>query len=274
MDSLLHPDPDVRASLRAWGVEPETAAWLAARRLFRSFDDMLHYVRVGYLRVGSNACRAFFASFISNSGDGTVDDQKSYMTGEGGLARAHQYGVQRGELNDYALFVNCWNRAQMENLGSRLADEELLENAWEFVFQRLGRRYVEKLVQAGDRPFSAAVVSGTRALLNSGLAPKEIREYLLSFHEPGPDDVGFRNYFTVNEVLEMHAAGVPAAYAMEFTQQDVGVKLLPVVLRLWKDEVPTEYAVPCLVAGLDADTIGRMSRQGLPLDYATSVGKS
>lgn len=277
MDRLLHDDPDVAARLRSWGVTPDSEEAEAARRLFPNFESMLHYVRVAYLKADTRPCREFFVSFLTDSGNGIVGDGRStmFLNGAQGLYLAHELRVEAREMTLFARFAQAWNinaRDQNSFDASRQSQTDVTVEAWPLIFQRLGADAAENLYIRGRNLFSTRVLYGVDKLISAGLTTGDIYAYEICFREED------RHYggFSVSDVIAMHNAGIPVKYAMEFLTSgacNFGVTATDII-SFWSSGIPTEYIIYGVRAGHSANDVAQMYRDGVPLDYVTSMGES
>lgn len=275
MDRPLHDDPDVAVRLESWGVKPDSEEAEAARRLFPTFESMAHYVRLGYLKADTNPCREFFASFVMNSGDGTVGDGRNtlFLDGAQGLYLAEELRVGPREMTLFAHFVRFWNMNVRDGLpfdASRRSQTGIVVDAWPLIFQRLGADAAENLYIRGRNLFSTHVLGGLDKLLSAGVTTGDIYAYDIYFREEDRRN----GDFSVSEVIAMHSSGVPVKYATEFTRWacNSGVTAADII-SFWSADIPTEYAICGLRAGYSADDVAQMYRDGIPLDYLTSMGE-
>lgn len=277
MDRLLHPDPDVAARLRSWGVAPDSEEAEAARRLFPTFEAMADYIRVGYLKVKSNSCRDFFASFLMDSSNGFVEDKRRmYLSGKEGLRLADELGAQRQEVALFAHFVQAWNvnaRDGIEFDSDPQSGLGVLVEAWTVVFQVLGLDTALKMRTRGYNLFAAHVIEGLKTLLADGLTKRDLDTYELSFRSGDFRDDQERGYFTVPEVRQMHAAGVPSDYAVSLARHGFDSLVAPDAIAFWTAGVPVEYAAIGLGAGFSVEKVAQMHRDGIAVEYMTSMGE-
>ena len=275
MDRPLHDDPDVAARLESWGVKTNSEEAEAARRLFPTFESMVHYVRLGYLKADTNPCREFFASFVMNSGDGTVGDGRNtmFLNGAQGLYLAEELRVGPREMNLFARFVQAWNINARDGRSfdaSRQSQTGITTEAWPLIYQRLGADAAENLYIRGRNLFSTHVLHGVDKLISAGITTDDIYAYDIYFREEDRCD----GDFSVSEVITMHNAGVPVEYATEFTRWacNSGVTAADII-SFWSANIPTEYTICGLRAGHSADDVMQMYGDGIPLDYVTSMGE-
>lgn len=275
MDRPLHDDPEVAVRLESWGVKANSEEAEAARRLFPTFESMVYYVRLGYLKADTNPCREFFASFIMDSGNGTVGDGRNtmFLNGSQGLYLAEELSVEPREMTLFAHFVRFWNMNARDGRSfdaSRQSQTGITTEAWPLIFQRLGADAAENLYIRGRNLFSTHVLGGLDKLISAGIATDDIYAYNIYFREEDRRN----GDFSVSEVIAIHNAGVPVEYATEFTRWacDSGVTAADII-SFWSANIPTEYTICGLRAGHSADDVAQMYRDGIPLDYLTGMGE-
>jgi hypothetical protein len=269
MTSVTHPDAEIESRMRAWGVEEGSDEHKTALALFPTFDHLLSYVRVAYLKVECAPTRSFFAEFVSGTGDGLVDgDRDAYLSGPEGLRLAHRLEVTRSDATLFAWLVQAWNRA-IKN-GRYLMDFSSVYDAWVYVFKNFGTQHVKKIIE--EDVFYYRYSAGIMVLFREGMTAEDILEYDPSFGDGEMVRNRERNYFLYDEVLSFHRDGVPSDYAMSFRREGLTGRIAQDIVPLWRGGVAFEYAVPCGEAGHSAEDIIRMYSEGIPLEYALASG--
>lgn len=269
MTSVTHPDAEIESRLRAWGVEEGSDEHKTALALFPTFDHLLSYVRVAYLKVECAPTRSFFAEFVSGTGDGLVNgDRDAYLSGPEGLRLAHRLEVTRSDATLFAWLVQAWNRA-IKN-GRYLMDFSSVYGAWVDVFKNFGTQHIKKVIEKDV--FYYRYSDGIMVLFREGMTAEDILKYDPSFSDGSMVRDRERDYFLYDEALSCHRAGVPADYAVSFLSETFTGRVAQAIAPLWKSGVVSEYAVPCVEAGYSAEDIIRMYGEGVSLEYALASG--
>lgn len=269
MTSVLHPDAEIESRLRAWGVEEGSAEHKTALALFPTFDHMLSYVRVAYLKVECAPTRSFFAEFVSGTGDGLVDGGRDrYLNGPEGLRLAHRLEVTCSDATLFAWLVQAWNSAIKNS--RYLMDFGSAHDAWVDVFKNFGMQYVKDFIK--EDVFHYRYSNGIMVLFREGMTADDILKYDPTFSDGLMVRELERGYFLYDEVLSFHRAGVPTDYAMSFLSKGFTGRIARAIVPLWRNGVASDYAVPCGEAGYSAEDIIRMYGEGVSLEYALASG--
>lgn len=228
MVSILHPDSDVNAMLSALGLGRNSHAARAARRLFRTWDEL----------------DGFFLSFSSVntlSKDGellTAERFPSAVDVDCVLKSLEEFGVQQDGLvaaayvcrarNDYT--VHSRNRAARRDRDAYMAD---LEVARTFVRTLTGVTSAEiRLLYSHDNQnywTNQELSLWFHECLQAGASA----EYLGAIHQPWSGLSGW----PPETVAGLQAQGASAAYLSRFWKHPQQFAVL------WASNVPFEYAV-------------------------------
>lgn len=263
-------DDETRRRVASWGAGPASPVYQAVDRLFPTFEDLLSYANVAYygLLGGGN----LIAALTAGEGHGVVGKgTERCMSLAADMRTAYDLNVQREEhgVSRFAVLMRGLNRDGIRGRTAAKAGETEEELCREVgaLFDKASIATSYLLASSLDLFQSATTRKGVAALLDAGFETEDFLHFPIDF-SAGLDDAEGPRY-SVNEALQLHAAGVPAKYAAEMAEALVDSELPPIA-EYFQANVPAEYAAAMLQAGGSPAEVVGMWEACVPLEYATA----
>lgn len=261
-------DAETKQRVTSWGAGSTSPVYEAVDRLFPTFLDLFEFVEKTYTGlVYGDALRADFAAGTGQGSAGTGSPFPLSLVAD--MRAAYDMGIQRDNLEQFSVLIYALNLSGIRSRMAFKADEseDVLREEVFAILSRVDAEGGRWLAQGSSLFTHRPSRKGTTALLDAGFTWEDLVDFPVDFTWDFDDAEG--EYYSVNEAIRLHKAGVSTEYALEMAEALDGTDLPPIA-EYFAAGVPAYYAVAALRAGRAHDEVIGLWESSIPLEYATA----